>query len=251
MNQYFKQRHTVRSFDNTKPVSIALIHSIIRDAMQAPTTGNIQLYSIIISTDEEQKAKLREAHFNQPASNAPILITFCADINRFEKWCENRDTVPGFRNLQSLLSSILDVTIVAQQFNTIAEINDLGCCYLGTTTYNPEIISEALNLPQMVIPIITLSVGYPDETEASKGATERLPLEAVIHDETYKDYDKERINMLYQEKENLEENKAFVKENAKDNLAQVFNEVRYPQTNNEIFSKKFYDFIVSKGIVLP
>ena len=81
------------------------------------------------------------------------------------------------------MAAILDVTIFAQQFNTIAEMNGLGCCYLGTTTYNAQEIAEVLQLPHRVVPIITLTVGHPAKKEQFK--TDRLPLKGIIHNEKY------------------------------------------------------------------
>ncbi len=97
----------------------------------------MQLYSVIVTRDEDAKKRLAPAHFNQPsATGADVVLTFCADFNRFEKWCEARNAQPGYDNFQSLMWAVIDTTIFAQQFCTIAEMNGLGTCYLGTTTYN-------------------------------------------------------------------------------------------------------------------
>ena len=211
----------------------------------------MQLYSVVVTRSEEMKQKLAPHHFNQRMiTGAPVVLTFCADFNRFDKWCEASNAEPCYSNLQSFISALLDVTIFAQQFNTAAEMAGLGCCYIGTTTYNAPQIAETLELPKMVVPVVTLSVGYPANPDGEPKA-ERLPVEAVMHEEVYHDYSTERIKELYAEKEALDVNKHYVEENSKETLAQVFTDVRYPKANNEAFSKIFMDFMVSQGFNLP
>lgn len=237
---YFNTRRTIRSY-SSEEVSQELLTDLLEQASHAPTTGNMQLYSVIITHDPEMKKLLAPAHFGQPqVTGCSVLLTFCADFNRFVKWCGQRNAVPGYDNLQSLVTAVLDTVIFAQQFNTVAELNGLGCCYLGTTTYNAPDIAKVLSLPTRVVPVVTLSVGYPDGEGREDG---RLPVEAVIHNEQYHDYSPEDIDRLYAEKEARDDSAAYVKENGKDTLAQVFTDVRYTREANEAFSKVLKDFL--------
>lgn len=244
--KYFNNRTTIRNY-SSKIIDNEFLNDMLEAAAHAPTTGGMQLYSVIVTENEEMKQRLMPCHFNQPmVAQAPVVLTFCADFNRFVKWCQQRNAEPGFDNLQSLMSAILDVTIFAQQFNTIAEMQGLGCCYIGTTTYNAKEIAEVLHLPRLVVPIITLTVGYPDES-VQPVATERLPLHGIVHHETYQDYTAHDIDEIYAEKESLPVNQGFVKENNKQTLAQVFTDVRYPKAVNEEFAKRLYDYIKAAG----
>lgn len=248
VTDYFKQRRTVREYTNQE-VDDALLYGMLDDAMRAPTTGNMQLYSVVVTRSEEGKKRLAPMHFNQPAVlNAPVLLTFCGDFNRFVKWCEVSNAQPGYDNFQSFIAALLDVAIFAQQFNTIAEMNGLGCCYIGTTTYNASDIAKALELPARVVPVITLTLGYP---KGNAVQVERLPLAAIVHKERYSDYTSEQIRELYHDKELLPENRRFVEENGKQTLAQVFTDVRYTKANNEVFSKLYYDFIAAQHFAFP
>lgn len=244
IDKYFTTRRTVRSFSD-RIVDPEMLRTMLEAASHAPTTGNMQLYSVIVTREPERKAALMPAHFSQPAAvNAPVILTFCADFNRFVKWCKVSDAEPGFDNLQSLLSAILDTTIFAQQFVTIAEQAGLGTCYLGTTTYNADKIGEVLALPKRVVPIVSLSVGWPaGDSEVS----DRISAEAFIHDEVYKDYTDEAIRAAYAEKEARDDSRAFVAENGKTTLAQVFTDVRYPRSSNEQFSEVFREYIHHQG----
>lgn len=239
---YFYNRRTVRQYLDKK-IDRKKIIDMLDAASHAPTTGNMQLYSVIITESEEGKKKLSPAHFCQPSVvNASAVLTFCADFNRFVKWCQERNAVPGYDNFQSWLWAVEDTMIFAQQFVTIAEMQGFGTCYLGTTTYNSEIISELLNLPKRVIPITTVTIGYP-KGEASK--SDRLPINAIVHDESYNNYEKSDIDRYYSKKESLPENINFMSENNKETLAQVFTDIRYPRKDNELFSDKFIKYLKS------
>ena len=120
----------------------------------------------------------------------------------------------------------------------------MGICYLGTTLYNAPEISKVLKLPEGVIPIIALTVGYPEEIPER---TDRLPVESIVHLEEYQDYTNEDISGIYKEKESLDSSKAFVKENGKENLAQVFTEVRYKSADSVYFSEKLMKMLTDQG----
>lgn len=142
------------------------------------------------------------------------------------------------------MTAVIDTLLVAQQFCTIAEMSGLGCCYLGTTTYNAPQISEILKLPKRVVPVTTLTLGYPD---GDSPLSDRLSADAIIHRSHYRDYSDEVIKSYYAEKESRDDSKRFVEENGKKSLAQVFTDVRYPKINNEAFSDIYMEFIKNQG----
>ena len=132
------------------------------------------------------------------------------------------------------MNAASDALLVTQNFCTLAEAHGLGICYLGTTIYNPDKIIDTLQLPELVMPVATITVGYPDECPSQP---DRLPLAGIIHEETYKDYTPESIDEIYAYKESLEENHRFIEENGKETLAQVFTDVRYKKADNEYMSE--------------
>ncbi len=239
-------RRTIRKYTNQQ-VSSELLNELLKVAAQSSNTGNMQAYSVVVTTDSEIKKQLAPTHFNQPMiTNAPVVLTFCADFNRFTKWCEQRDADPGYDNFQSFMAAAIDAIIFAQTFAVAAESAGLGICYLGTTTYNAGEIIDILNLPKLVVPVTTITVGYPAEIPE---LTDRLPMESVVHFETYTDFTANKINALYAEKENSEFYKNFVAENKKETLAQVFTDVRYTKKNNEFFSEKFLNVLKKQGFL--
>lgn len=243
---YFSSRRTVRSFRPDAPDQ-ALVTEILELAMRAPTTGGMQLYSVVITRDPEKLEALRPAHFRQPASMAPLLLTVCADVRRFEQWCEASEATPEFRNMQGLMAAMLDASLLAQQITTVAEMKGLGTCWLGTTTYNAQEIAEVLDLPQGVVPVGTLAMGWPESVPSQ---CERLPLEAWVHEERYPRRTDSEVKALYAVKDEWPDNQGFVAENGKKTLAQVFTDVRYPAATSEPFSQKFLDYLRSAGFRL-
>lgn len=246
MLDFLKQRRTIRQYTE-KAIPEELMTELLNAAAQSSNTGNMQAYSVVVTTTNEIKAQLAPAHFNQPmVTKAPAVLTFCADFNRFSKWCEQRNAVPGYDNFQSFMATAIDAMIFAQTFAVAAESAGLGICYLGTTTYNAGEIIEALNLPKLVVPITTITVGYPEKMPE---LTDRLTLEAVVHYEKYADFSSEKIDLLYSEKENSDFYKNFVAENNKETLAQVFTDIRYSKANNEFFSDKFLKVLKQQGFL--
>ncbi|MDB4584234.1 nitroreductase family protein, partial [Draconibacterium sp.] len=231
---------TIRNFSDT-PVELEVLKSIINSGARASTTGNMQLYSIVVTQDEKQKELMAPFHFNQPvAKNAPVLLTFVADFNRFSKWCEINNAEPGYDNLLSFYTASIDALLVAQNVCIAAENLGLGICYLGTTTYNAKEIISILKLPKLTFPVTTVAIGYPAEKPE---LTDRIPLEGIMHTEVYEDYSSKTIEELYTFKENLETSKQFIIENNKENLAQVFTDIRYKKADNEFFSEKMLSTI--------
>lgn len=241
-----KNRRTIRKYKK-QDIPDTLLESMLEEAFRASTMGNMQLYSVIITKDNDMKSKLAPAHFNQPmVTQAPVVLTFCADFNRFTKWCLQRNATPGYDNFLSFINAASDTLLVTQNFCTIAEDNGLGICYLGTTIYNPGPIIEVLNLPKLVIPVATITVGYPDELPQQP---DRLPLNGIIHKETYNDYDSNDIDEIYRLKEALPENKNFVLINNKETLAQVFTDLRYKKADNEFMSENLIKVLKEQDFI--
>ena len=229
-----KNRRTIRKYKQ-QDVPANLINNLLQESFRASTMGNMQLYSVVITRSQEMKQKLAPAHFWQPmVTNAPVVLTFCADFNRFSKWCMQRKAEPGYDNLMSFMNAASDTLLATQNFCTLAEEAGLGICYLGTTIYNPHQIIDVLHLPELVMPVATITVGYPDEYPDQP---DRLPLCGVVHDEVYKDYTPEMIDDIYAYKESLPENMHFLEINNKETLAQIFTDIRYKKADNEAMSE--------------
>jgi nitroreductase len=238
-----------KSIRNFKPTLIqdTILNKILEAGTRASTTGNMQVYSIIVTKDEENKKKLWEYHFKQNmVLQAPVILTFCADFNRFNQWCNQRGAAPGYDNFLSFYTASIDALLVSQNVALAAEAFGIGICYLGTTTYMAHKLVEFFNLPDGVVPVTTLVIGYPAE---SPGLTDRLPLHGVVHREKYHNYTEKEIDEIYNEKEKLPLTAKLIEENKLQNLAQIFTEKRYTKKDNITFTKLFLDVIAKQGFM--
>lgn len=241
-----KNRRSIRKY-STKAVSDELLSSLLEEAERTPTMGNLQLYSVVVTRDGAMKAKLSPAHFGQPmVVGAPVVLTFCADFRRTSLWAENRKAVPGYDNFLSFLNAATDTLLYCQTFCNLAEEQGLGTCFLGTTVYQPATIIDILKLPRLTFPVATITLGWPDENPPQ---SDRLPVESIVHKETYHDYTTEKINQYYAHKEALPENKHFVEINHKETLAQVFTDIRYTKKDNEAMSLGLVEALKKQGFL--
>lgn len=239
-------RRSIRKYAH-RDVDEALLTRLLTEAMRTQTMGNMQLYSVVVTRSNEVKAELAPAHFNQPmVMGAPVVLTFCADFHRATEWATLREAHPGYDNLLSFLNATTDALLYCQTFCNLAEEQGLGCCFLGTTVYQPMSIIKTLKLPQLVMPVATITLGWPDEEPL---LTDRLPLTAIVHHETYNDYTAADINGAYADKESLPENAAFVKENNVPTLAHVFTDCRYTKNDNELMSASMLEALRHQGFL--
>ena len=218
-------RRSIRKYAD-REVPEALMKRLLDEAARTQTMGNLQLYSVVITRSKEMKSKLAPAHFNQPMiTEAPLVLTICADFNRTSQWARCRKAEPGYDNFLSFQNASIDALLYTQTLCNLLDEEGLGYCYLGTTVYMPQLIIDVLQLPRLVMPVATLTVGWPAEEPP---LTDRLPVES---------------------KEQLPENQHFVEVNQKETLAQVFTDIRYTRKDNESMSKTLLDTLKQQGFL--
>lgn len=243
MIKEIEQHRSVRKY-LSKPVPQDVLEEILTAGTRASNTGNMQLYSMVVTTSAELRAALAPCHFNQPCVNqAPVHITFCADINRFDKWCRQRGATPQYDNFLWFTEAVIDASLTSQNVALEAEAHGLGIVHLGTAIHSAAKIAEILNLPSGVVPVVSMALGYPDLSAGEIPLTDRLPLEAVVHGETYHDYSEEDIDRLWAEREASAETAALIAANGLPNLARIFTERRYTGPDNIAVSRAYLDFI--------
>ncbi len=239
-------RRTIRRY-SSEPVDEGLLGRLMDQAKRTQTMGNLQLYSVVVTRSEDIKKQLAPAHFNQPmVTEAPVVLTICADFNRTSQWARCRQAEPGYDNFLSFVNAATDALLYTQTLCCLMDERGLGYCYLGTTLYQPQQIIDILHLPQLVMPVATLTVGWPAEQPTQ---SERLPLASFIHSDTYQDYTPSAIDHHYSYKESLPENQRFVEENHKETLAQVFTDVRYTKKDNEAMSDGLLEALRHQGFL--
>jgi FMN reductase (NADPH) len=158
---------------------------IIQSAQAASTSSFIQAYSIIGITDQEKKKRLAEIVGNQPyvAENGHFFV-FCADLFRHAVIgeLENQDVIPSLESTEKFIVAIVDASLAAQNAALAAESMGLGICYIGGIRNNLVEVKELLKIPERVLPLFGLAIGYPAKRNEKKP---RLPLEHVYHENEY------------------------------------------------------------------
>ena len=241
-------RRTIRQYSD-QPVSEELMNRLLSEASRTQTMGNLQLYSVVVTRSGDIKQQLAPAHFNQPmVTAAPVVLTICADFNRTSTWARCRKAEPGYDNFLSFINAATDALLYTQTLCNLMDEEGLGYCYLGTTVYMPQQIIDVLQLPRLVMPVATLTVGWPAEEPA---LSDRLPLESFVHQDTYTDYLACDIDAYYLAKEQLPENQDFVRINKKETLAQIFTDIRYTRKDNEAMSEGLLDALRRQGFLTP
>ena len=173
MKDFLATRRTIRQY-RERDVEPELLNQLLTAAARTQTMGNLQLYSVVVTRDAGKKAALAPAHFNQPmVQQAPVVLTICADFHRTTTWANCRKADPGYDNFLSFMNAATDALLFTQTFCNLAEEAGLGLCFLGTTIYQPQVIIDVLQLPQLVFPVATLTVGWPAEEPP---LSDRLPV---------------------------------------------------------------------------
>jgi FMN reductase [NAD(P)H] len=239
-------RRSIRKYTSCD-VSDELLNKLFTQAARTQTMGNLQLYSVVVTRDPKIKEQLAPAHFNQPmVTEAPVVLTICADFNRTSFWARCRNAEPGYDNFLSFINAATDALLYTQTLCNLMDEEGLGYCFLGTTVYQPQQIIDILQLPKLVMPVATLTVGWPDEEPP---LSDRLPTESFVHQERYNDYLSQDIDNYYYNKEHLPENEQFVRINQKETLAQVFTDIRYTRKDNEALSAELIKTLVRQDFL--
>ena len=173
------------------PVPTETIETIVAAGQRASTSSNLQMYSVVVVTDDQKRARLMQLCGNQEhIIQAPVYMAWCADLSRLERVCN----LQGYENesdyMENLMLAVVDATLAMQNAALAAESLELGFCYIGGIRNYPEQIIELLELPPLVFPICGMTLGWPVQPPRIRP---RLPLEAVLHWETYDEVDETHL----------------------------------------------------------
>lgn len=179
-----KSHRSIRRY-KPDPVPEELLQRILDAARQAPTSSNLQSYSIIVVTDQAKKTQLAEYCGKQAwVAQCPVFLALCPDLRRLERVCQLRGYKFSDRYIEMLLVATVDTALVAQNIVVAAEASGLGICLIGAIRNNPAPVSTLLRLPERVFTLVGMCLGYPDQQPMVKP---RLPEPVVIHREEYND----------------------------------------------------------------
>lgn len=218
-------RKSVRVFTG-EPISNEDKRLILESAIQAPTAGNQQMYSILDITDRDLKEKLAVSCDNQPfIAKASAVFIFCADYRKWYDAFIEGGASPRKPGVGDMMLAVTDTMIAAQNAVVAAESLGIGSCYIGDILEQYETHRELLNLPEYVLPCGMLVLGYPTEQQKERKKPERCRVEDIVMENGYILKDGPALRSMF-EKE--------TRTHSYDEWAQAFCERKY----NSDFSKE-------------
>ena len=185
INPVIEQIYDHVSVRNYKPdpLSDDLIEEIVAAGQRASTSSNLQMYSVIVTKEKDKRARLQELCSHQAhISQAPLFLTWCADISRLERVSQGRGCQHVSEYMENFLVAAIDAALAMQNAALAAESIGLGICYIGGIRNHPLEVVELLGLPKLVFPISGMTLGWPAGEMMPRP---RLPLEAILHWERY------------------------------------------------------------------
>lgn len=178
----FLERVSVREYTN-EPVDESLLKGIIDAARRAPTSSNLQAYSLILVRDPATRKQLAGLAGNQRhVAQAPVFIAFCADQWRIAQACEMHGTSFSADTLEMGMVSVVDAALAGMAASLAAETLGLGSVMIGGMRNHPEEVAALLGLPPKVFVVFGLCIGWPAHRPPQKP---RLPEQTLVHRERY------------------------------------------------------------------
>lgn len=177
------------SVRNYRPdlVPIEMIEQVVAAGQRASTSSNLQTYSVVATTDPGKREKLQEITGGQShVGQAPVFLLWCADFNRLMQVCRHQGFQVEAGYLENFMVASIDAAIASQNAGLAAESLGLGFCYIGALRNKPRDVIEMFQLPELVYPLFGMTLGWPAEQPVIRP---RLPLEAVLHWEEYREND--------------------------------------------------------------
>ena len=188
MNEILRSLHdrkSVRVYED-RPIEDDVKQAILAAAVQAPTAGNMSLFTILDITDPEKKACLAKSCDNQPfIASAPMVLIFCADYRRWYDLFTRYDVSARKPAMGDLFLAQADAIIAAQNAVVAAQSLGLGSCYIGDITENYEYHKTLLNLPKYVVPAAMLCIGYPTRHQLEREKPVRFDYRDLVHENGY------------------------------------------------------------------
>jgi nitroreductase len=249
-----KAHRSIRKY-KPDPVPDEVLNEVLEAGIRASSAGNMNVYSIIVTRGQALREQLYSAHMEQcMVLEAPVMLTFCADFHRMRKWLDLSDAPQNFDNFMGFLEGTIDAVLVSQNVALAAEARGLGICFLGSTLVNCDMVGRILQLPEHVVPVVGFSLGYPAEDPPLR---DRLPLDGVVHKETYQDYSDDRVREVYRERETAGWDRYMANEKWRErvvgyeleNLAQLYTRVKYTRESYQEITHRLFGYLEEQGFM--
>ncbi|OQY37315.1 MAG: NADPH-dependent oxidoreductase [Anaerolineaceae bacterium 4572_5.2] len=251
---FITQHRSIRKY-KPDPIAGETLNDILDAGIRASSSGNMQSYSIIVSRKQSLRKRLFYALREQKMTlQAPVYLTFCADFNRMRKWLALNNAPDNFDDFLGFMVAAIDAVLVSQNVALAAETKGLGICYIGSTLAHCEEVAQILELPQTVMPVVGFTLGYPAENPPLR---DRLPLDGLVHHETYQDYTPQRVAQIYAKRDKkgwerymaLPQLRQKAQEAGVENLAQLYTTVKYTKPFHQELSAEILNFLKKQGFL--
>lgn len=203
------ERKSVRVFLDL-PVPDSYKEKLFEAAMEAPTAGCQQLYTILDITDQPLKEQLAELCDHQPfIASAPVVLVFLADCARWPQVYEAAGCAPRKAGAGDLMLAMADACIAAQNVVVSAHSMGLGSCYIGDILENCEEVRQALNLPAGVVPAAMLVIGWPTKQQLERRKPARFQTNYIVSKNTYPAFTPEQHRQALEDRAQRGQNEQF------------------------------------------
>jgi FMN reductase [NAD(P)H] len=235
------ERASCRNFSQKK-ISPDILQLILSAGIHAPSGGNLQPYSIIKIENNETKQKLAEKCGQDFIGKAPVLLLFCIDLHRIERWAK-LETAPftATSAFPHFWISFIDTIICAQNICTAADSLGLGSVYIGTILEFLNDIKNMFQLPNGVFPVVLLCLGYPETKLIPR---KKLDPKVIVHNEKYQEIEDQKLLDSYNEK--YPDLKVEITKERLKTISEVCQKV-----HGKEFAKKCVEKIKKNGYINP
>jgi len=235
------ERASCRNFSDER-ISSGVLQFVLEAGIHAATGGNLQPYSIIKVENEETRQKLAQWCGQAFIARAPVLLLFCIDWHRIERWA--RLEIAPFTATSSFRHfwiSFQDTIICAQNICTAADALGLGTVYIGTVMECLPALRETFQLPQGVFPVVLLCMGYPKTRPQPR---RKLGVGAIVHSERYREMEDQELLDAFNEK--YPGQKVQITEERLETISEVCREV-----HGEEFARRCVERVKETGYITP
>ncbi len=179
-------RKVHRNYDG-RLVSDDLLRLLCACALSAPSKSDLQQADILILLDPQKRKVIADLIPEMPwVGTAPAFLVFLANARRVPAIAQHRGKPFPNDHLDLFFNATVDAAIALSTFVRAAETAGLGCCPISVIRDHAATISDLLALPDRVIPVAGLCVGWP----AGEGLiSPRLSLELTLHEDRYDEGD--------------------------------------------------------------
>ena len=179
--------HRVQRRYAPRPIDPNLLRLLCACALSAPSKSDLQQADILIVRDKTKRSVIEGLLPEMPwIGQAPVFLVFLANGRRVQALFERRNRPFPNDHFDLLFNASVDAALVLMNFIRAAEAAGLGCCPISVIRDHAAKISELLELPDKVIPVAGMCVGWPME---ESGISARLPLSLTVHEDRFNDDD--------------------------------------------------------------